>query len=61
MARAVGVFRENAVRVHEMSLEQERMKVEAEQKRAELVCSMANDFDNKMAAVLDRCRVPPNR
>jgi methyl-accepting chemotaxis protein len=54
MARAVGVFRENAVRVHEMSLEQERMKVEAEQKRTELVCSMANDFDNKMVAVLDK-------
>jgi methyl-accepting chemotaxis protein len=53
MARAVGVFRENAQRVHEMSLEQERMKAEAEQKRAELFCSMANDFDSKMATVLD--------
>ena len=30
-----------------------KKKVEAEQKRAELVCSMANDFDSKMATVLD--------
>ncbi|UEM04671.1 methyl-accepting chemotaxis protein [Skermanella rosea] len=53
MARAVGVFRENALKVLDFAREQDRLKAEAEQKRVEMVGSMANDFDRKMASVLD--------
>jgi len=54
IARAVGTFRENALRVHELSQEQERIKDETEWKRTDLVSSMADDFDTKMTALLDK-------
>jgi methyl-accepting chemotaxis protein len=53
MARAVGVFRENAIKVLDFAREQEIQKVEAERNRVAMVAKMADDFDGKLSSVLD--------
>jgi len=52
MARAVQVFKENAIRVERLQAEQEEMKRRAEQERRAIMLKMADDFEANVKHVV---------
>ncbi|HVI53328.1 MAG TPA: methyl-accepting chemotaxis protein [Candidatus Sulfotelmatobacter sp.] len=53
MARAVQVFKENAIRVEKLQAEQEEMKRRAEADRRAVMLKMADDFESNVKHVVD--------
>ncbi|OPZ78960.1 MAG: putative methyl-accepting chemotaxis protein YoaH [Alphaproteobacteria bacterium ADurb.Bin438] len=53
MARAVEVFKENAIKVDEMTAEQEKMKAKSEHERKIAMLKMADDFDANVGGVVN--------
>ncbi|MES0812742.1 methyl-accepting chemotaxis protein [Roseibium sp. SCPC15] len=54
MARAVEVFRTNAVRTHELEGEQQEQAERAEQEKRALMENLANQFDASVGAIVQR-------
>lgn len=52
MARTVQVFKENAVRVQELSREQEAMRLRNEQERRQAMTALANDLEASVKAMM---------
>jgi methyl-accepting chemotaxis protein len=52
MAKAVGVFKENALQIESMNAETENLKKRAEIEKREAMNKMANDFDARVGGVI---------
>ncbi|MFP5511886.1 MAG: methyl-accepting chemotaxis protein [Alphaproteobacteria bacterium] len=52
MARTVQVFKENAVRVQELSREQEAMRIRNDQERRQAMSALANDLEASVKAMM---------
>lgn len=53
MADAVQVFKDNAIKVEQLNIEQEKQKVRAEEERVKMMHSLADDFDSKVGGLID--------
>ncbi len=52
MAKTVGVFKENAIQIERMNVEQEEMKKRAEIEKRNAMHKLANDFDTRVGGVI---------
>ncbi|NBX66262.1 MAG: methyl-accepting chemotaxis protein [Proteobacteria bacterium] len=52
MAKAVGVFKENAIQIDRMNAEQEEIKKRAEAEKRQAMHKLANDFDARVGGVI---------
>lgn len=53
MARAVEVFKQNAIRNHEMEQEQERQKLRAEEEKKQAQQAMATNFERRVQGIIN--------
>jgi methyl-accepting chemotaxis protein len=53
MAKAIDVFKQNAIRNKELEDKQQDMKVQAERERKELLDKLADDFDNNVGGIIE--------
>lgn len=52
MAKAVQVFKENAIEMERMAAEQEKLKIKAEEEKRQAMLKLADDFDGRTAGLI---------